>query len=187
MGEAARDKTRQELIDEINKLIAKNAKIKVATDVIKREKNEAIQKSQAEILQLKEERDEAGRKLAETLWEYCDSVKKTDYEALERDHKKALKQIEHDRVKIDELINEIDCKRMELPPEEPIGAAAWLINAKRKRKANAIQRIIRGPEEYEDYAVYSVSDLREIAEHLLAYCKNMESAEAYASDGEDKC
>lgn len=91
----------------------------------------------------------------------------------ERD--KAVAQIEHDRVKIGELLNEIDCKRMELPLEEPIGAAAWLINAKRKRKTNSLQKFFHGSEEYEDCDVYSVSDLREIAEHLLAYCKNNES------------
>ncbi len=87
---------------------------------------------------------------------------------------KAVAQIEHDRAKIGELLNEIDCKRMELPPEEPIGAAAWLINAKRKRETNSLQRFFHGSDEYEDYDVYSVSDLREIAEHLLAYCKNNE-------------
>lgn len=91
---------------------------------------------------------------------------------IERD--KAVAQIEHDRAKIGELLNEIDCKRMELPPEEPIGAAAWLINAKRKRETNSLQRLFHGSEEFEDYDVYSVSDLREIAEHLLAYCKNNE-------------
>lgn len=175
MGEVAAEKTKQEMIDEINKLIAENARIKVASDVFRQERDDAIRKSQEKISQLQEERDEAGKKLAATLWEYCDSVKKEEHDALKAEYEKALKQIEHDRAKIGELINEIDCKRMELPPEEPIGAAAWLINAKRKRKTNSLQKLFHGSEEYEDYDVYSVSDLREIAEHLLAYCKNNES------------
>lgn len=129
---------------------------------------------QKEISSLKEELEKEKQKVTATLWEYCDSVKKTDYNALKAEHEKALKQIEHDRTKINELVGEIDCKRMELPPEEPIGAAAWLINAKRKRETNSLQRFFHGSDEYEDYDVYSVSDLREIAEHLLAYCKNNE-------------
>lgn len=127
------------------------------------------------ISELKEELEKEKRKHAMTLWEYCDSVKKEDYDSLKAEHEKALKQIEHDRIKMGELTNEIDCKRMELPPEEPIGAAAWLINAKRKRETNSLQRFFHSSERYEDYDAYSVSDLREIAEHLLAYCKNHES------------
>lgn len=68
---------------------------------------------------------------------------------IERD--KDVAQIEHGRAKIGEMFSEIDCKRMEFPPKKPIRTAEWLIDAK---------------------SVYSVSDLREIAEHLLAYCNN---------------
>jgi uncharacterized protein (DUF3084 family) len=121
------------------------------------------------------ELEKAKQEHAATLWKYCDSVKKEEHDALKAEYEKALKQIEHDRTNINELVGEIDCKRMELPPEEPIGAAAWLINAKRKRATNSLQRFFHGSEAYEDYDVYSVSDLREIAEHLLAYCKNNES------------
>lgn len=91
----------------------------------------------------------------------------------ERD--KAVKQIEHDQVKISELINEIDCKRSEIMPDEPIMAADRLIHARGMRKTNAIQRAFMDAGQYESYNLYSVSDLREIAEHLLAYCKNNET------------
>lgn len=148
MGEAVREMTREELLCKLKKVQKDRdlRMIELADASAELEKvNYQIEECNKEISKIKSERD------------------------------KAVAQIEHDRAKIGELLNEIDCKRMELPPEEPIGAAAWLINAKRKRKTNSLQKFFHGSEEYEDYDVYSVSDLREIAEHLLAYCKNNES------------
>lgn len=165
----AREMTREELICKLDKVLKSNKHYMNKLD------------------DARNELEEVKKKHAATLWEYCDSVKKEDYDALKAEHEKALKQIEHDRVKMNDLVNEIDCKRMKLPPEEPIGAAAWLINAKRKRDTNSLQRFFHSSERYEDYDMYSISDLREIAEHLLAYCKNQKSAEAYASEGEKEC
>lgn len=166
MGEAAREKSRQEMSDEINKMIAEIAQYKVQIEVFKQERDDAIQRSQEEISKLKEELETLHKEHAATLWEYCDSVKKEE-------HERALKQIERDQVKIANLISEIDCKRSEIMPDEPIKAADCLIHAKGVRRTNAIQRIC-GASRYENYTLYSVSDLREIAEHLLAYCNNNE-------------
>lgn len=143
MDETTRDMTSQEMIGKLNN---------------------DVKKAQKKIAELKEELEELKKEHAATLWEYCDSVKKEE-------HEKALNQIERDQAKIAELISEIDCKRSEIMPDEPIKAADCLIHAKGTRETNAIQRMC-GAGPYENYDLYSVSDLREIAEHLLAYCNN---------------
>lgn len=60
------------------------------------------------------------------------------------------------------------------PPENPMDAAAWLINAKGKRSTNAVARFFGGKGEYEYYDIYSIADLRQIAGHLLVYCNAAE-------------
>ena len=61
-------------------------------------------------------------------------------------------------------------------PVEPIDVAAMLIKATETVKTNSIQRALNPnmPDEYETEK-YSKSDLRQIAEHLLTYCKNVEN------------
>ena len=119
MGEAVREKSRQEMRDEMNRMIAEIAQYKVQIEVLKQERDDAIQESQAEIKEIKEE------------------------------HERALRQIERDQVKIANLISEIDCKRSEIMPDEPIKAADCLIHAKGVRETNAIQRIC-GATRYEN-------------------------------------
>lgn len=124
MGEAVREMTRQEMIDESNRL-----------------------------------RDELAR---------C----KVSLEATQGELDKALKQIALDQEKMSELICEIDCKRSEIMPDEPIKTADCLIHARGIRETSRIERAFRKAERYENYDLYSISDLREIAAHLLAYCDN---------------
>ena len=124
MGEAVREMTRQEMIDESNRL-----------------------------------RDELSR---------C----KVSLEATQSELDKALKQIALDQTKMSELLCEIDCKRSEIMPDEPIKAADCLIHARGIRETSKFERVFRKAERYESYDLYSVSDLREIAAHLLAYCDN---------------
>lgn len=97
---------------------------------------------------------------------------KVSLEATQSELDGALKQIAHDKIKISELICEIDCKRSEIMPDEPIKAADCLIHAKGIKETSAVARVFHRAELYEKYDLYSVSDLREIAEHLLAYCNN---------------
>ncbi len=61
-------------------------------------------------------------------------------------------------------------------PSEPIDVASMLIKATRTVKTNPIKKVLAQniPDEYETEK-YSKSDLRQIAKHLLAYCKNVEN------------
>lgn len=61
-------------------------------------------------------------------------------------------------------------------PAEPIDVASMLIKAKVTVKTNPIKKVLAQniPDEYETEK-YSKSDLRQIAKHLLAYCKNVEN------------
>lgn len=152
MSDGVREKTRQEMCKEINELISENAKYKVQTEVLRQERNDAIQK-------FLKEKSELEKELRE----------------VKSENEKAMKQIAHDQAKIGDLLNEIDSKRSEIMPDEPIKAAERLIHATVIRETNAILRMFRRSERYETYDLYSVSDLRQIAEHLLVYCNNNES------------
>lgn len=61
-------------------------------------------------------------------------------------------------------------------PSEPIDVASMLIKATVTVKTNPIKKVLAQniPDEYETEK-YSKSDLRQIAKHLLAYCKNVEN------------
>ena len=67
---------------------------------------------------------------------------------------------------LQEELDAVQCNNQELPTE-PIKVAELLIYATVKRT-----NLLTG-REY-DGDVYSVSDLRQIAEHLLVYCNNSE-------------
>lgn len=61
-------------------------------------------------------------------------------------------------------------------PSEPIDVASMLIKDTLTVKTNPIKKVLAQniPDEYETEK-YSKSDLRQIAKHLLAYCKNVEN------------
>lgn len=63
-------------------------------------------------------------------------------------------------------------------PEVPIDVAAMLIRETVRLKTSPIQKVFNPnvPEEYE-IDKYSTKDLKEIAEHLMAYCRNQENGE----------
>lgn len=79
--------------------------------------------------------------------------------------------IMHLQKQIEELSNRI----IELP-ESPIECAALLINAAFEYNTNNIQRAF-GAGEKAWAKQYSVSELRQIAEHLLVYCKHNEESD----------
>lgn len=92
------------------------------------------------------------------------------------------KQIEDRKYQVEELKNHIDSLKAELAesqgkktelPNEPIKVAEMLIDAQGTYETNIIQRKF-GAKEIETYTMYSKSDLRQIAEHLLVYCNNSE-------------
>lgn len=84
-------------------------------------------------------------------------------------------------------LQEIQCYSDELKQElkmkhnlsaEPIDVASMLIKATRTVRTNYIQKAFN-PNALDEYETkkYSKSDLRQIAEHLLAYCNNSENEE----------
>ena len=84
--------------------------------------------------------------------------------------------------RITEMQSNIDCLKTELTevqknkfelPGEPIKAAEMLIYATKTFESNSIQRALGVGESY-NCDVYSKSDLKQIAEHLLVYCNNDE-------------
>lgn len=65
--------------------------------------------------------------------------------------------------------------KLELP-SEPIKVAEMLIDAQGTYETSSISRAF-GAGEIEAYNLYSKSDLRQIAEHLLVYCNNAENGD----------
>ncbi len=182
------------------------------------------------IKELEEELEKSNRKHARTLWEFCDSVKKEDYEKeanhlqsevekyrkafeeakKERDcqvaeYWKKIDDLEHDLKtageKIQDLVGEnmkLQCERndyksksefleiermrvkknefFDLLPTEPIKVADMLINAEGEYEHNPIVKKICGTDKG-TYRIFEVSELRQIAEHLLVYCNHNGEAE----------
>ena len=75
-----------------------------------------------------------------------------------------------DRLKAD--LAEAQDKKIELP-HDPIKVAETLIDATGTYKTNSLSRAF-GAGDTGTYNLYSKSDLRQIAEHLLVYCNNAE-------------
>lgn len=75
-----------------------------------------------------------------------------------------------DRLKAD--LAEAQDNKVELP-YEPIKVAEMLIDATGTYKTNSLSRAF-GAGDTGIYNLYSKSDLRQIAEHLLVYCNNAE-------------
>lgn len=132
---------------------------------------------------------------------FCDDdyIQKRDYEkaiskALDEveKYKKAFENSKQERDKqVSEMMAHIDFLKAELLErqchydkskqnmlDEPIDVAAMLIKATVTVKTNSIQKAFATnmPDEYE-IKRYSERDLRQIAEHLLAYCNNSEGEE----------
>lgn len=99
----------------------------------------------------------------------------TELEKMNESLKKAGESLS--RVRIDCLENELAHERkknggVELP-SEPIKVAEMLIDATGTYKTNSLSRAF-GAGDTGTYNLYSKSDLRQIAEHLLVYCNNAE-------------
>ena len=111
-------------------------------------------------------------------------------------YKQAFEDLKQERVKlISDMQAHIDCLKAELVEvqchsdklkqelkmkhnlsAEPIDVASMLIKATSTVRTNYIQKAFN-PNALDEYETekYSKSDLRQIAKHLLAYCKNVEN------------
>ena len=92
------------------------------------------------------------------------------------------KELKDKQCQINELQQHIDCLKADLAeaqdnkvelPHEPIKVAEMLIDATGTYKTNSLSRAF-GAGDTGIYNLYSKSDLRQIAEHLLVYCNNAE-------------
>lgn len=182
------------------------------------------------IKELEEELEKSNREHAKTLWEFCDSVKKEDYEKeinhpksevekyrkafedakKERDcqvseYRKKIDDLEHDLKtageKIQDLVGEnmkLQCERNDYKsksefleverigvkknefsdflPTEPIKVADILINAEGEYERNPLAKAFCGTDKG-TYRIFDVSELRQIAEHLLIYCNHNKEEE----------
>ena len=87
-------------------------------------------------------------------------------------HELSEKQYELDNLKIKVSDLEDQNKKQELP-SEPIKVAEMLIDEKITYETSSIAKAF-GAGDMETCNLYSKSDLRQIAEHLLVYCNNSE-------------
>lgn len=90
--------------------------------------------------------------------------------------KKKIKKLESDiedkNCQIADMQKRVDSSKIELP-QEPIKVAEMLIYAQNTYETSSIARAF-GAGDTETHNLYSKSDLRQIAEHLLVYCNNEE-------------
>lgn len=108
-------------------------------------------------------------------------VKSSDYDSVLYELKRAKDKIYQDSIKnatesTKKLSDAVKEKGEEILPHEPIDVASMLINAMYTRKKGdwekAIHKAFGNNSETITENIYSVNDLKEIAEHLLAYCNN---------------
>lgn len=158
MSDAVREMTREELVDRANKLRDEVEKYRVSFESAKMERDAQVSKERARVAEMKDEIDKMACVVSQVNAVLLE-VFGIEYAA--------ARSMEDLKEKLRTAVSEA---KPDIPPEEPIDAAAWLINAKGKRTTNAIQRSFCGAGEYEYYDIYSVAGLRQIAEHLLVYC-----------------
>ena len=109
------------------------------------------------------------------------NVEKIAEEIIEENKRLKMK-LDDRNFQIKEMQNHIDCMKADLAeaqdkkielPHEPIKVAETLIDATGTYKTNSLSRAF-GAGDTGTYNLYSKSDLRQIAEHLLVYCNNAE-------------
>ena len=107
------------------------------------------------------------------------NVEKVAEEIIEENKRLKMK-LDDRNFQIKEMQNHIDRLKADLAesqnnkielPHEPIKVAETLIDATGTYKTNSLSRAF-GAGDTGTYNLYSKSDLRQIAEHLLVYCNN---------------
>ncbi len=125
--------------------------IRIETTEENKEKNEKIKNLFDENIQLKAERND----LSQQVEKLKEKISELESELSEKENLLKIK-------------NGL-CGESELRELTPIEVAEKLINAESEYETNSIQRAF-GAGEKEKYNIFSVSELRQIAEHLLVYC-----------------
>ena len=109
------------------------------------------------------------------------NVEKIAEEIIEENKRLKMK-LDDRNCQIEEMQNHIDCLKSDLEeandnkiqlPNKPFNVAAMLIDAQGTYETNSLSRAF-GAGDTGTYNLYSKSDLRQIAEHLLVYCNNAE-------------
>ena len=93
-------------------------------------------------------------------------------EEKEEKYKKQIEEMQHHIDSLKSDLAESQDNKIELP-YDPIKVAEMLIDAQVTYETNSLSRAF-GAGDTETYNLYSKSDLRQIAEHLLVYCNNSE-------------
>ena len=99
------------------------------------------------------------------------------------DYDKILLELEKSNEKIAKLESELETKvdfetdRLVKLPFDALEAANMLINATYRRKVKGMDRFLCRDGYTLEMDMYSVNDLEQIAEHLLAYCKHNKDSE----------
>lgn len=160
----------------INKALAEIEKYKKAFENAKQERDKLVSEMQSHIDCLK----------AELLEVQCHSDKLKQELAMKDGTKMFDTLMENSSGEARELLSrhlyenlccvELNQANGLILPSEPIDVASMLIKATVTVKTNPIKKVLAQniPDEYETEK-YSKSDLRQIAKHLLAYCKNVEN------------
>lgn len=123
--------------------------------------------------------------LKEEKFRYENTIEKfrMDFQIFNEKIKKLESDVESKNCQIEEMQKHIDCLKADLAeaqdneyklPSEPIKVAEMLIYAKGRRKTNGFERAFSNTPDIVYYDIYSKSDLRQIADHLLVYCNNSE-------------
>lgn len=123
---------------------------------------------------LKEELESAGVELTifESVVDNYGLRVALDFSKRDREKNEQLKEMQSHIDCLQAELQEVQSKNVDLPTE-PIKVADMLINASSEHDSNSLQKAF-GAGDKVSYDVYSVSDLRQIAEHLLVYCNNAE-------------
>lgn len=125
----------------------------------------------------------------------CDKFERVDFGTLDfSEHDKAVMSEMHNQLsnmntqleKLRQENNELEIELAELREEkqiehelakelpiDPIDVASYLINATRTYETSSIQKAI-GMGDTDTYNAYDISDLRQIAKHLMIYCEENE-------------
>ena len=122
--------------------------------------------------------EKAMKSIGESCKDLCKNLEKN---SLQIENARLKAEVDSQICKIEEMQSHIDCLKAELNevqtqevdlPAEPIKVADMKINKGRE----VLDFTIIGEINTRNIVIskYSVSDLREIAEHLLAYCNNNE-------------
>ena len=108
-----------------------------------------------------------------------------DFQIFDKKIKKLERDVDDKNSQIEEMQQHINCLKSDLEevqnnknefPTEPIKVAEMLIYAKITYETSSIARAFRVGDT-ETYNLYSKSDLRQIAEHLLVHCNNTEDGD----------